>query len=120
MPKLSSLRLPIKLKNQFGKYKFENRDFSDYFIGELEPIKKSDANKYDINYGVKIVNLKNAAIERTYGVGNGDIILSVEDQKVSSSEEVDQLLKKYQNKEYFELQILTKGGKIGYIRVRSD
>ena len=112
--------LPLKLKNQFGKYKFENRDFSDYFIGELEPIKKSDANKYDINYGVKIVNLKNAAIERTYGVGNGDIILSVEDQKVSSSEEVDQLLKKYQNKEYFELQILTKGGKIGYIRVRSD
>ncbi len=112
--------LPLKLKNQFGKYTFENRDFSDYFIGELEPIKKSDANKFDINYGVKIVDLKNEAIERTYGVGNGDIILSVEDQKVSSSEEVDQLLKKYQNKEYFELQILTKGGKIGYIRVRSD
>lgn len=112
--------LPLKLKNQFGKYKFENRDFSDYFIGELEPIKKSDANKYDINHGVKIVNLKNEAIERTYGVGNGDIILSVEDQKVYSSEQVDQLLKKYQNKEYFELQILTKSGKQGYIRVRSD
>lgn len=112
--------LPLKLKNQFGKYKFENRDFSDYFIGELEPIKKSDANKYDINHGVKIVNLKNEAIERTYGVGNGDIILSVEDQKVYNSEQVDQLLKKYQNKEYFELQILTKSGKQGYIRVRSD
>lgn len=112
--------LPLKLKNQFGKYKFENRDFSEYFIGELEPIKKSDANRFNIDYGVKIVDLKNKAIERTYGVGNGDIILSVEDQKVSSSEEVDQLLKKYQNKEYFELQILTQGGKRGYIRVRSD
>jgi len=112
--------LPLKLKNQFGKYKFENRDFSEYFIGELEPIKKSDANKFDIDHGVKIIDLNNEAIERTYGVGNGDIILSVEDQKVYSSEEVDQLLKKYQNKAYFELQILTKGGKIGYIRVRSD
>jgi Do/DeqQ family serine protease len=112
--------LPVKLKNQFGKYKFENRDFSDYFIGELEPIKKSDENKYDIDFGVKIVDLKNKAIERTYGVGNGDIILMVEDQKVHSSEEVDQLLKKHQNKEYFELQILTKSGKMGYIRVRSD
>ena len=69
---------------------------------------------------MKIVDLKNAAIERTYGVGNGDIILAVEDQKVSSSEEVDQLLKKYQNKDYFELQILTQSGKLGYIRVRSN
>lgn len=112
--------VPVKLKNQFGKYKFENRDFSDYFIGELEPIKRNDENKYDIDYGVKIVNLKNKAIERTYGVGNGDIILMVEDQKVHSSEEVDQLLKKHQNKEYFELQILTKSGKMGYIRVRTD
>jgi len=112
--------LSLKLKNQFGKYKFENSDFSEYFIGELEPISKSEANRYDINYGVKIVSLNNEAIERTYGVGNGDIILAVEDQKVSSAQEVDQLLKKYQNKDYFELQILTKSGKQGYIRVRSN
>lgn len=112
--------LSLKLKNQFGKYKFENKDFSEYFIGELQPINRSDANKFDIDYGVKIVSLKNEDIERTYGVGNGDIILSVEDQKVSSSEEVDQLLKKYQNKDYFEMQILTQTGKLGYIRVRSN
>ena len=112
--------LNLKLKNQFGKYKFENSDFSAYFIGQLEPISKSEANRYDIDYGVRIVNLKNEAIERTYGVSEGDIILAVEDQKVSSAQEVDQLLKKYQNKDYFELQILTKSGKQGYIRVRSN
>ncbi len=110
----------VKLKNQFGKYEFENADFSDYFIGELAPITKSEANKFKVNYGVKIVNLKNEYIERTYGVGNGDIILAVEDQKVTSPREVDQLLKKYQNKDYFELQILTRDGKMGYIRVRSN
>lgn len=113
-------RLQVKLKNQFGKYKFENSDFSDYFIGELKPISRSDASKFDIDHGVKIINLKNKAIENTYGVGNGDIILAVEDQRVSNSMEVDQLLKKYQNKDYFELQILTQSGKIGYIRVRSN
>lgn len=112
--------LPLKLKNQFGKYKFENADFSEYFIGRLEPISKGDASKFDISYGVKIVDLKNKEIERTYGVGAGDIILAVEDQKVSTSEQVDQLLKKYQNKDFYELQILTKGGKIGYIRVRPN
>ena len=112
--------LTLKLKNQFGKYKFENSDFSTFFIGQLAPITKSEANRYDIDYGVRIVDLKNEAIERTYGVGNGDIILAVEDQKVYSAQEVDQLLRKYQNKDYFELQILTKSGKQGYIRVRSN
>lgn len=114
------MTLKLKLRNQFGKYKFDNSDFSKYFIGELEPIGRSDANRFDIDYGVKIVSLKNSDIERTYGVGVGDIILAVEDQKVSSAAEVDQLLKKYQNKDYFELQILTKSGKQGYIRVRSN
>lgn len=112
--------ISLKLKNQFGKYEFETSDFSDYFIGELTPISKSDANRFDINYGVKIVNLKNKSIEQTYGISNGDIILAVEDQKVSDSQEVDQLLKKHQNKDYFELQILTQSGKMGYIRVRSN
>ncbi len=110
----------LKLKNQFGKYEFETSDFSDYFIGELAPISKSEAKRFDIDYGVKIVKLKNANIENTYGVSNGDIILAIEDQKVTSSQEVDQLLKKYQNKDYFEVQILTQGGKMGYIRVRSN
>ena len=112
--------IPVKLRNQFGKFEFENSDFSTYFIGDLEPISKSDANKFDIDYGVKIVNLKNKSIEDTYGVGDGDIILSVEDSKVSSAYEVDQILKKNQNKDYYELQILTQSGKIGYIRVRSN
>lgn len=116
----SQKTLTLKLRNQFGKYKFENADFSQFFIGQLEPISKSEANRYDIDYGVKIVDLKNGVIERTYGVGSGDIILAVEDQKVSNAKEVDQLLKKYQNKDYFELQILTKSGKQGYIRVPTN
>lgn len=116
----SSKVIPVKLRNQFGKYEFESSDFSNYFIGDLEPISKSDATRFKIDHGVKIVNLKNRSIEETYGIGNGDIILSVEDRKVSSAYEVDQLLKKNQNKDYYELQILTQSGKIGYIRVRSN
>lgn len=116
----SEKTLTLKLRNQFGKYKFENADFSQFFIGQLEPISRGDANRFDIDYGVKIVDLKNGVIERTYGVGEGDIVLAVEDQKVSSAKEVDQLLKKYQNKDYFELQILTKSGKQGYIRVPTN
>jgi len=112
--------MPVKLRNQFGKYEFENSDFSNYFIGELEPLSKKEAERFNITHGVKIVNLKNRSIEEMYGVGDGDIILSVEDEQVSNAYEVDQILKKNQNKDYFELQILTQSGKLGYIRVRSN
>ncbi|WKK65026.1 S1C family serine protease [Lutimonas zeaxanthinifaciens] len=116
----SSKTLPLKLKNQFNKYKFDNSDFSKYFIGELKPISKGTASRFEIDHGVEIIDLRNKDIEEMYGVGNGDIILAIEDQKVSSADEVDLLLKKYQSKDYFELQILTKSGKMGYIRVRSN
>lgn len=116
----SEIVVPVKLKNQFGKFKYDSNDFSEYFIGELKPIPRSDANKFGINYGVKIVNLKNESLYQTYGLRSGDIILAVEDQKVSSVEEVEKLLKKYQNKEYVELHIQTQQGKTGYIRLRGN
>ncbi len=108
----------VKLKNQFGKFKYGNSDFSNYFIGDLEPIPTRDANKFDIDYGIKIVNLKNKNLQETYGVKTGDIILAVEDQKVSTVEELERLLKKYQNKSYVELHVLTQDGKVGYVRLR--
>jgi Do/DeqQ family serine protease len=110
--------IPVKLKNQFGKFKYGDDDFSNYYIGELKPISKSDANRFDIDYGVKIVELRNRDIQRTYGIESGDIILAIEEQKVSSAVEVEQLLKKYQNKDYVEIHILTQKGKLGYIRLR--
>ena len=60
-----SRTISLRLKNQFGKYEFENSDFSDYFIGELAPISKGEANRFDIDYGVKIVMLKNESLEKT-------------------------------------------------------
>ena len=109
-----------KLKNQFGKYKFGNSDFTNYFIGELKPISKRDSNRFDINYGLIIVNLKNKNLQQRYGIKNGDIILAIEDKKVITVNEVEQLLKRYQNKEYVVVQILTQEGKLGYIRLREN
>jgi Do/DeqQ family serine protease len=110
--------LSVKLKNQFGKFKYGNSDFSEYFIGDLQPIPKRDASRFDIDYGVKILKLKNKSLQETYGVKSGDIILAVEDQKVSTVEELEMLLKRFQNKSYVELHILTQEGKVGYIRLR--
>ncbi len=110
----------VKLKNQFGKFKYGNTDFSNYFIGDLQPISKGDANRFDIDYGVKIVNLKNKNLQRIYGIESGDIILAVEEIKVNSATEVEQLLKKHQNKDFVEIQILTQDGKMGYIKLKEN
>jgi len=112
--------LAVKLKNQFGKLKYGNSDFSNYYIGDLKPITKSDANRFGVNYGVKIVTLKNERLNQLYGIESGDIILDIEDQKVKTVTEVESLLKKYQNKEYVMLQIITQKGKRGYVRLRSN
>ncbi len=124
MVKVSVLRdnmekvISVKLKNQFGKFAYGNSDFSNYFIGELNPISRSYKNRFDIDYGVKITNLKNESLQHTYGIESGDIILSIEDQDVSSANDVERLLKKYQNKEYMVLKMLTQRGKLGYIRLK--
>jgi len=110
--------IPVKLRNQFGKLEFGKTDFTNYYIGELIPMPKKDATRFDINYGVKIVSLDNDDLFQRYGIESGDFILSVEDKKVSTSDEVEVLLKKYQNKDYVVLEILTQGGKLGYIRLR--
>ena len=112
--------IPVKLKNQFGKFKYGSTDFSNYFIGELKPIPNKDASKFGIDYGVKIVVLKNEILKQTYGIKSGDVILDIEDQKVKTVAEVEILLKKYQNKEYIVLQIITQNGRLGYVRLKNN
>ena len=79
-----------------------------------------DAKRFGVDYGVKIVVLKSEVLKQTYGIKNGDIILDIEDQKVKTVAEVEMLLKKYQNKEYVVLQIITQNGRLGYVRLRNN
>lgn len=112
--------IQVKLKNQFGKFKYGNTDFSNYYIGDLKSIGNSDAKKFGIDYGVKITDLKNEYLKSTYGIESGDIILEIEDQKVNTVADVEGLLKKYQNKDFMVLKIITQQGKLGYIRLRNN
>ncbi len=107
----------VKLKNQFGKVAFGKSDYSSYYFGELAAMPEKDANKHNINYGVKIINLTNHTLKQKYGIKNGDYILAVEDQKVKNEEEVENLLRVYQNKEYINVLILKQNGTYGYIRL---
>ena len=64
--------------------------------------------------------MNNENLYQRYGIEKGDFILSIEDERVSDANEIERLLKKYQNKEYMVVEILTKKGKLGYIRLRQN
>ncbi len=114
----SNKEITVKLKNQFGKEKYGESDFSSYYFGKLEPISSRDAKRFDIDYGLRIAKLSNSNLKMKYGLQNGDIILAIEDQKVKTGKEAEQLLRYYQNKEYINVLILKQNGTYGYIRLR--
>jgi Do/DeqQ family serine protease len=111
-------KFKLKLKNQFGKESIGEKDFSTFYFGELNPISDKNARKFKIDYGFEITSLKNKSLNERYGIVNGDIILAVEDTKVETRAELDELLQQYQSKEYINVLILKQNGTYGYIRLR--
>jgi S1-C subfamily serine protease len=111
-------KFKLKLKNQFGKESISEKDFSTFYFGELNPISDKNARKFKIDYGLEITSLKNKSLNERYGIVNGDIILAVEDTKVETPADLDELLQQYQSKEYINVLILKQNGTYGYIRLR--
>jgi len=105
----------VKLANQFGKETIGKLDFTRYLLGDLKKISKKDAEKYKINYGVEIVNLKSKRLQDV-GVINKDIILKINDTKVYNVEEVEQILRRNKGKQAI-LQVLNQNGIVEYIGV---
>jgi Do/DeqQ family serine protease len=111
-------KFKLKLKNQFGKESIVEKGFSTFYFGDLDPISEKNAKRFKLDYGLEITNLKNKSLNQRYGIVNGDIILAIEDQKVETQDELDELLQQYQSKEYINVLILKQNGTYGYIRLR--
>ncbi|MFD1315796.1 S1C family serine protease [Namhaeicola litoreus] len=111
-------QVDLVLKNQFGKESFGANDFSKSLIGDLKPLSSKNAQKFDLDYGMEITSLNNKTLYSKYGIENGDMILAIEDQKIQSEEEVEELLRYYQSKEYINVLILKQNGTYGYVRLR--
>lgn len=107
----------LKLKNQFGKETVSDTDYVQYYIGDLKIVPKADKSKYDIDYGLKIKNLKSREL-KAKGLRNDDIILAINDVKIASVQELNAYLKSNENKNYVTLQILDQRGRVGYVSLR--
>lgn len=108
----------VILKNQFGNEIYSETDFIDNILGlQLKELSEKQKNKFGIDYGVGIEKINNASFSK-YGIKEGAIILGVERQKVRSVEEVEKLMRYYEDKEYVTLQILNTNKKVEYISLK--
>ncbi len=111
--------IPLTLKNRFGKETVSKTDYVDYYIGETKVLSDTDKSKFNIDFGVKIIKLKNKEL-LAKGLQNNDIILAINDVKIYSVNELSIYLKNNENKDYVTLQILNHQGRIGYVSIRLD
>ncbi|NNC70902.1 MAG: hypothetical protein HKN90_08790, partial [Flavobacteriaceae bacterium] len=103
-----------KLKNQFSKLTYDKFDFTRYHLGEVKKIKKSDAQKLSINYGVEVSRLNDNLKESS--INEGDIILKVNEAKVYDADGFEALLRGNKGREVI-LEVLKSEDIIHRIRM---
>jgi len=108
----------VLLKNKFGKEMYSETEFIDNVLGlELQNLTNKQKEKYNLDYGVSISKINNPSFAR-YGIQKGAIILGIEREKVTNTEDVEGLLRRYENNEYVTLQILNTNNKVEYISLK--
>jgi Do/DeqQ family serine protease len=86
----------IVLKNADGNTNVVTKEMTEaeVFGAKLEPLSTADKRKYDVDYGVKVINPGDGRFG-DIGIQKGFIILSINGKKVNSAADV----KKYSNNE---------------------
>lgn len=109
---------PVVLKNKFGNEVYGDTDYIDHILGiQLQDISKKQQQKYHIDYGVRISKINNKSFSR-YGIKENAIILAIERQKIHSVNDVENLMRHFENNEYVTLQILNTDGNVEYISLK--
>ena len=106
----------VRLGNQFGKETIDKLDFSKNLLGDLEKISKKDATKYRINYGLKVKNIKNASLLKS-GLKSGNIILKIAEEKVTTIQDAEAILRKNKGEDII-VQVINNEGYVEYYGIR--
>ena len=101
--------IPVKL--------FKNETYTLPLVGEIKNAKPKDLKKFKVSNGVKIVSLDSnyADYWANNGVETGSIITAINDTKVNSVDDVQNILKNQSRSEYLRIELInTKGEKERY------
>jgi len=103
----------VNLRNQFGKLNIGKYDFTKEALGEFKKIPKKQASEFKINYGLVFSGALNEILKKQK-VQKGDILLKVNDEKVYSLDDVENVLRQNKGKRVI-LQVLNQEGYAEYI-----
>lgn len=104
----------VKLANQFGKLSIGKYDFTKYSLGDFKKVSKSKANEFKLNYGLEF-NGSISEILKRQDVQKGDILLKINEEKIYSLDDVENVLRKNKGKRII-LQVLNQKGYAEYIQ----
>ena len=90
----------------------KNETFTMPLVGRIKNAKPSDLKKYKASYGVKITDLnsKYADYWKRNGIQKGCIIISVNDMKVTSVDDVQNALKNQENSGALRIELINSKG----------
>lgn len=87
----------------------------EYLDMQLKNIPKQDKEKYKIDYGVLVVKNENYALFKNLGINSGYVITEINDQKITSVDDIAKLQQKYGDKISKISVINTNGQKESFI-----
>ncbi|SFD28868.1 trypsin-like peptidase domain-containing protein [Algibacter pectinivorans] len=90
----------------------KNDTFTMPLVGRIKDAKTKDLKKYNVTYGVKIVDLDEQYAEywRKNGIEEGCIITSINDTKVKNVEDVQRALRNKSRYEALRLEVINTNG----------
>ena len=91
----------------------KNELFGTEFKGmELENIDANDKKKFHLDYGVKIKSISNANLKQYEEELKGNIILSIDNAKVTDIETVSKLLNQKDENQSMRIEMMGKNGQL--------
>ncbi|WP_034040319.1 trypsin-like peptidase domain-containing protein [Wocania ichthyoenteri] len=91
---------------------FKNETYTLPLVGEIKNAKPKDLKKFKVSNGVKIISLDNKYADywNNNGVEAGNIITAINDIKVNSVEDVQNILKTQSRSEYLRIELINAKG----------
>lgn len=91
---------------------FKNETYTLPLVGEVKNAKPKDLKKFKVSNGVKIISLDNKYADywNNNGVEAGNIITAINDIKVNSVEDVQNILKTQSRSEYLRIELINSKG----------
>ena len=104
----------VELKNDQGTTEIiKNRTYTEILGATFKELSKEIKERFGINYGIEVTDVTNGKL-RAQGIRNGFIILTAADNRISSPQDLEEVIKSILKKDSDDRGLYIKGVPRGY------